>query len=95
MTDEGVKLALSQCEFSLQCLWGFPLDASFHTYWKLYQFRKQWAGRTFECTETGQTFKIPPTCRECDFYAIGQGYIDLGRLGAYSRQSGIKEIQEC
>lgn len=52
------------------------------------RFKRQWAGRTFKCLETGATFTIPEDVYETAFYAVGKGYIDVGRLGAYSRYGG-------
>lgn len=55
---------------------------------KLEEFRKQWTGRTFKCMDTGTTFTIPDDVRECDFFKIGNGFLDVGRYKAYSRYGG-------
>lgn len=61
---------------------------------KIEQFRDQWAGRKFKCLESGEEFVIPDDVRECDFFTIGQGFVDVGRLGAYCRFGGkIVEIK--
>lgn len=61
---------------------------------KLEQFRKQWVGRKFKCLETGEEFTIPDDVRECDFFKVGNGFIDVGRLDAYSRRGGdIVEVK--
>lgn len=61
---------------------------------KLEQFRQQWAGRVFRCKETGETFTIPSDVRECDFFRVGNGFIDVGRFGYYHRRGGdIEEIK--
>lgn len=83
---------IEDLEFELQSLWGFPKDASKHTWKNRYKFKCQWAGRKFMCFETGETFTIPDDVEETDFYPIGKGYIDVGRLDSYNRWSGVKEI---
>lgn len=83
---------IEDLEYELQYLWGFPKDGDKHTWKNRYKFKCQWAGRKFQCTETGEVFIIPDTVEETDFYPVGKGYIDVGRLGSYNRWSGIKEI---
>jgi len=83
---------IERAEFLLQELWGFPKDASKHTWKNRYKFKCQWAGRKFQCTETAEVFTIPDTVEETDFYPVGKGYIDVGRLDSYNRWSGVKEI---
>lgn len=52
---------------------------------------EDWIGRTFRCTQTGETFKIPLTVRPKRFYSVGRGYVDVGD-GYYCRMSGVEEV---
>ena len=62
---------------------------------KLEQFRKIWAGRVFRCLETGEEFTIPEDVRETDFFTVGNGFVDVGRLGFYCRFGGkIVEVKD-
>jgi dCMP deaminase len=54
---------------------------------KAERFKKQWAGRVFMCPKTGEQFIIPTDVRECDFFNIGECFLDVGRLDAYNRRS--------
>ena len=61
---------------------------------RLEQFRKLWVGRKFKCLETGEEFIIPDDVRECDFFKVGNGYVDVGRLNFYCRFGGqITEVK--
>lgn len=51
------------------------------------QFKKQWSGRVFMCPKTGEQFVIPTDVRECDYFNIGECFLDVGRLNAYNRCS--------
>ena len=51
------------------------------------QFKKQWSGRVFMCPKTGEQFVIPTDVRECDYFNIGECFLDVGRLNAYNRSS--------
>lgn len=54
-----------------------------------------WAGRTFKCNITGITFTIPKDVQECDFFVIGEGYVDVGRVNSYCRFGGdVVEISQ-
>lgn len=87
-----VKHVISEHEFTLQRLWKFPLDETKHTWINRYLFKKQWVGRTFGCLETGEVFTVPYDVEETDFFSIGKGFLDVGRLNSYHRWSGIQEI---
>ena len=52
------------------------------------EWQQMWAGRTFRCIETGQTFTIPDNVQECDFFAFGKCFIDVGRVNFYCRFGG-------
>ena len=59
------------------------------------EIRKTWAGKTFECNETGERLTIPEDVVECDFFTFGKCFIDVGRWGSYSRAGGsFQEITE-
>lgn len=86
---------LTMADFDLQVMWGFPMDRSFHTLVKDYEFRRKWYGRKFKCLETGEVFTIPITVRETDFYVVGNGGIDVGRYSSYYRIAGnVTEVFE-
>lgn len=81
-------------EYTLQELWGFPQDPSYHTWKKRYEFKCQWANRTFRCKDTSVEFTIPEGIEEGAFFIIGKGFLDVGRLNAYSRRGGnLEEIK--
>ena len=84
---------ISDIEYCLQELWGFDKNPEFHTWNRRYLFKKQWVGTTWECVKTGEQFTIPYEVEERDFYQIGEGFIDVGRYGLYSRISGVKEVK--
>lgn len=52
---------------------------------------EEWAGRTFRCTETGESFTMPVDVRPKRFYSVGEGYIDVGD-GYYFRSCGVEEV---
>lgn len=91
--NESVYARMEAFEFEAQKLWGFPRDATLHTWCKLYKFRCQWVGRVFVCDTTGVEFTIPEDVQECDFFPIGQGFVDVGRLDCYSRMGGVTEVK--
>lgn len=86
---------LTAADYDLQIRWGFPQNANFHTLVRNYRFRKQWYNRKFKCLETEEEFVIPIDVRECDYFEVGNGGVDVGREGAYSRLIGnIVEVEE-
>jgi hypothetical protein len=85
---------IENLEYLLQNAWGFDEDPSKHTWTKLYAFRCEWVGRKFKCTQTGKVFTIPYDVEECDFFAVGGGFVDVGRHGGYARFSGVEEIKD-
>ena len=58
------------------------------------EFQKIWAGRKYRCNTTGVEFTIPDNVRETDFFKVGDGYIDVGRLGFYCRFSNVTEVKD-
>ena len=52
------------------------------------EFQQIWAGRKYRCDTTGVEFTIPDNVRETDFFKVGEGAIDVGRLGFYYRIIG-------
>lgn len=85
---------IEQREYELQALWGFSQDSSYHTWKKRYEFKCQWANRTFRCKDTGVEFTIPECVEEGAFFIIGQGFLDVGRLNDYSRRGGnLEEVK--
>jgi hypothetical protein len=91
--NQAVYDEIEQLENSLQGHWGFTIDPSYHTWKKLYKFKCQWANRTFKCLDTGTEFTIPESVKERDFFSIGAGGIDVGRLDCYSRVIGnVEEV---
>lgn len=92
--EEPRHKLIESTEFMLQELWGFEQDSAYHTWTKRYKFKTEWAGRVFRCTTTGECFTIPASVEERDFYQIGEGGVDVGRLNFYSRFIGnIEEIE--
>ena len=89
-----VEVYLKDMEFLLQELWGFPEDDRYHTYFKKYRFRKQWAGKKYRCNTTGQEFAVPFNVSECAFFQWGEAFVDVGRLNAYARFSNCTEISK-
>lgn len=92
--DISVTLeVLTEFDFQLQSLWEFPQDEKFHTLGKNFFFKKNWYGRKFQCMSTGVEVVLGLDVHECQFIPVGDGAIDLGRYGAYSRIIGnVKEI---
>lgn len=92
--DQYVYDKIEAYEYEAQRLWGFPQSGRYHTRKYLYEFRCDWVGRVFKCLDTGETFTIPPNVHETDFFPVGKGAIDVGRLKAYSRVVGnVVEIK--
>lgn len=91
--NTSVYNAIEQLEFQAQTLWDFPQDPALHTWKKLYEFRCQWVGKKYKCNKTGVEVSIPEDVRERDFISVGEGYVDVGRLNAYARFSGVTEIK--
>jgi hypothetical protein len=89
--NQAVYNEIEKLENSLQGHWGFTIDPSYHTWKKSYKFKCQWANRTFKCLDTGVLFTIPEFVKERDFFSIGAGGIDVGRLDCYSRVIGNLE----
>lgn len=52
------------------------------------EFKMIWSGRKYRCNDTGEVFTIPENVKECDFFKVGDGFVDVGRLGSYSRFGG-------
>lgn len=92
--NTSIYNAIEQLEYKAQELWGFPQDASRHTWKKLYEFRCQWVGRTFKCNFTGVEVSLPEDVEECDFIRVGEGFVDCGRLNAYSRFCAVTEVNK-
>lgn len=58
----------------------------------LNEFRKVWAGRTFKCKDTEETFTIPEDVYFKEFYSFGNCFVDVGNE-YYARFGGnIEEI---
>ena len=89
--SQGRKDEIHSMEYKLQRLWSFPEDCGYHRYAHEYEFKCNWVGRTFRCTKTGEEFTIPYNVKECDFFRVGEGYVDVGRLNFYSRFSGVEK----
>jgi hypothetical protein len=83
---------IARLEYMLQGFWGFPKDPSKHTWGTRYLFKKEWAFTTWECEETGTVVTIPHEVEERDLFSIGNGYLDVGRYGLYSRISGVRQV---
>jgi hypothetical protein len=97
LTEEVACEMLTQSDYELQSLWGFPKDASYHVYARRLKFKLAWVGRTFKCVDTGTLV----TLRSVDVYerslvSVGHGAIDLGRFEAYHRVIGnvVEVFQE-
>ena len=90
--EENLAEVLHGIEFCLQWLWQFPLDKRYHKGVEEYLFKRPWVGRTFRCKVTEEEFTIPDAVKECDFFRIGDGYVDVGRLNFYSRSAGVEEV---
>ena len=86
-TEERAE-EIHSIEDQLQALWGFPVDRSYHTWARLYEFRCQWVGKKYRCKETGEEFTIPDNVKPRDYFAFGQCGVDVGRLNCYSRMIG-------
>ncbi|MNQ26039.1 hypothetical protein D3C85_392640 [compost metagenome] len=89
---ENIKDILTEADFMLQKLWGFPQDGKYHTYYKKYQFKKQWAFKKFRCKWSGEVYEIPFDVREREFFQVGEAAIDVGVLNGYHRLVG--EVEE-
>lgn len=90
-----VEVYLKDLEFLLQELWGFPEDDRYHNYFKMYQFKKEWCGKRYQCKTTGEILTIPYSVKECDFFSFGENcFVDVGRLNSYCRFSNCTEINK-
>ena len=89
--EETVE-ALHGIAFALQWLWGFPLNKKMHKDVFDFEFKQLWAGLKYKCTKTGEVFTIPDDVKECDFFQIGKGFLDTGRLAVYCRLMGVEEV---
>lgn len=92
--EESARDILNLMDGTVQKLWGFEEDPRYFTYFKKYQFNKEWAGRSFKCNTTGQIFTVPTSVAECQFFQWGEAFLDTGRLNAYSRFSNCTEISK-
>ena len=89
LSEEAAVEMLTDSDYQLQELWGFSKDIRFHTYAKRFRFQLQWCGRTFQCEGTGERLTLTKDMiHERAFIRIGECYLDLGRLDAYSRRVG-------
>lgn len=59
----------------------------------MYDFQKEWAGRTFRCLETGETLVIPDDVKRRQFFTFGECFVDVGD-GFYARFGGnmVEEV---
>lgn len=79
--DDGVmENVFEELEYLLQCLWEFPQNNSYHKYYREYLFKKLWWGRKFQCQDSGVEVVIPFHVQECDFFSVGNGFVDVGRM---------------
>lgn len=65
----------------------------------LNEFRKMWAGRTFKCKDTEETFTIPEDVCFKNFYSFGNCFVDVGdeyyaRSGGNIEEISFKSLQE-
>ena len=90
-TEDAVE-ALHGISFALQWIWKFPLDKKMHKDVFDFEFNRMWAGLKYKCTKTGEIFTIPEDVKECDFFQIGKGFLDTGRLAVYCRLMGVEEV---
>lgn len=86
-------------EFTLQRLWGFPEDESYHSWVDMLadkHLELQWAGKTFECQTTGERRTLTKhDTYERNFIAIGACNLDFGVAGGYHRALGnLVEVVE-
>lgn len=93
--EEELEEHITALDYVLQYLWGFRFVKSCHKYLNVYKFKKQWVGRKFKCTSTGEVFTIPFEVMERDFFKVGDGFVDVGRLDAYCRMSScVVEVSD-
>lgn len=93
--SQNRKDKLHELEFRAQQCWGFPKDCGYHRYANEYEFKCGWVGRVFQCNETGEKVTIPFGVKECNYFKVGNGAVDVGRLNAYCRIIGnVIEIKE-
>ena len=90
--DVWAAEVLSNYDYKLQELWNFPRDSKYHTLVKKYLFKKQWYGKIFKCTKTGEKFTIPYEVYETACYFFGDAMVDVGRYNCYSRFSNCVEV---
>ena len=84
---------LEDFDYQLQDLWKFSRDKEMHTLCKLFLFRKDWHGRQFQCCSSGEVVVIDATkLREAECVPVGEGFVDVGRYGAYFRTVGCGEV---
>lgn len=89
------KEEIHDMEYLLQQCWGFPQDCGYHRYANDYEFQSKWVGRVFQCEDTGEKVTIPYGVKECNYFKVGDGAVDVGRLDAYSRIIGnVIEVKE-
>lgn len=96
---EEARDLVRSVEFTLQRLWKFPEDSSYHSWADVLADKHLeliWAGRTFECQTTGKRRTLTKhDTHERNFIAIGACNIDFGVAGSYHRVLGnLVEITE-
>lgn len=96
---EEARDLVRSANMTLSNLWGFVYDERLDVWTK--RFNKRWleltfAGRTFECRDTGEQRTITAEdCYECAYIPIGYAFLDIGRAGSYHRiSSDLLEITE-
>lgn len=96
---EEARDLVRSVEFTLQRLWKFPEDASYHSWVDVLADKHLeliWAGRTFECQTTGERRTLTKhDTYERNFIAVGACNIDFGVAGGYHRVLGnLVEVTE-
>ena len=95
---EEARDLVRSANMTLSNLWGFTYDSSYDTWTPRLEdkrFELTFAGRTFECPNTGERHTIKyEDCYECNLTGIGEGAVDIGRAGSYHRIIGnLEEIE--
>lgn len=85
------KELVRSVEFLLQDLWVFSRDERYHTWINKLRDRHlslQWEGKQYLCEDTDTVHTLKGPFYEGQFIPVGNGAIDIGRIGAYSRCIG-------